>query len=277
MLKIKAMSFGQMPDVETVVSPTVFPDKTTQVWKLPEEVLSYPSIRITWEFESPAEFMDLAQLLLLIRTDNPKAVVVLDIPFFPYARQDHVITNSTTFAKAAFVSLLSTLPVDHVYTLDVHSDKYLVGTPVTSMSPMEHIKNALSFIKAHYGEVSAFCFPDNGAWNRYRSMLPSTVWIVCDKDRDGLTGEVLGMKISGTVVPVHVVGNTWESENLLIIDDICDGGRTFIEVAKVLKDRYPQMSLHLYTTHGIYSKGTGVLVDAGFKSIHNRNGAIVPC
>ncbi len=277
MLKIKAMSFGKAPDVETVVIPTVFPDKTTQVWKLQEEVLGYPSIRVTWEFENPGEFLDLAQLLLLIRTENPKAVVILDIPFFPYARQDHSISNSTTFAKAAFVSLLSSLPVDHVYTLDMHSDKCSAGVLLTSISPMEHIGNAISFIENHYGDVAALCFPDNGAWDRYRSMVPNVVWIVCDKDRDASTGEVRGMKISNTLIPAEVVGREWEETNLLIIDDICDGGRTFIEVAKVLKVRYPKLNLHLYTTHGIYSKGTSVLVDAGFKSIHNRNGAIVPC
>jgi ribose-phosphate pyrophosphokinase len=37
------------------------------------------------------------------------------------------------------------------------------------------------------------------------------------------------------------------------VDDICDGGRTFIEISKAL-DGY-QGELYLFVTHGIFSKG----------------------
>ena len=41
------------------------------------------------------------------------------------------------------------------------------------------------------------------------------------------------------------------------MDDICDGGRTFIELAKALKVDGPR-SVWLYVTHGIFSQGFGV-------------------
>ncbi len=40
----------------------------------------------------------------------------------------------------------------------------------------------------------------------------------------------------------------------VIVDDICDGGRTFIELAKTLKEGGAQRVV-LYVTHGIFSKG----------------------
>jgi ribose-phosphate pyrophosphokinase len=43
-----------------------------------------------------------------------------------------------------------------------------------------------------------------------------------------------------------------ENEECLIVDDICDGGRTFLEIAKILKARGAS-SIELYVTHGIFS------------------------
>ena len=40
------------------------------------------------------------------------------------------------------------------------------------------------------------------------------------------------------------------------MDDICDGGRTFIELAKVIRKDYSKDSkIVLIITHGIFSKG----------------------
>ena len=53
-------------------------------------------------------------------------------------------------------------------------------------------------------------------------------------------------------------GLSRKDKKVLIVDDICDGGRTFIELAKVLRAKGAE-TVDLYTTHGIYSKGTKVL------------------
>ena len=70
----------------------------------------------------------------------------------------------------------------------------------------------------------------------------------CSKIRDPKTGE-----ITKTVAPDDIT-----HKKLLLIDDICDGGRTFIELAKLLKQN-GAAELYLYVTHGIYSKGLDVL------------------
>lgn len=52
---------------------------------------------------------------------------------------------------------------------------------------------------------------------------------------------------------------TTNTTRFWIVDDLCDGGRTFIEAAKVLNQHYPIQSvfggLILYCTHGIFSQG----------------------
>ncbi|UUZ75448.1 hypothetical protein LP414_27415 [Polaromonas sp. P1(28)-13] len=66
-----------------------------------------------------------------------------------------------------------------------------------------------------------------------------------DKTRDTLTG-----KITGTAVYSQDVGN----RDFLILDDICDGGRTFLELAKELR-KLTTGKLYLYVSHGIFSQG----------------------
>jgi len=46
---------------------------------------------------------------------------------------------------------------------------------------------------------------------------------------------------------------------LYLIDDICDGGRTFIEFAKLLNEDFEKK--YLYVSHGIFSKGLDPLLE----------------
>ena len=39
------------------------------------------------------------------------------------------------------------------------------------------------------------------------------------------------------------------------MDDICDGGRTFIELAKAIRASRPTAEVYLVVTHGIFSNG----------------------
>ena len=55
----------------------------------------------------------------------------------------------------------------------------------------------------------------------------------------------------------------------MIVDDTCDGGRTFIELAKVLRARNAG-KIELYVTHGIFSKGLKELSEH-FDCIHSLN------
>ena len=59
-----------------------------------------------------------------------------------------------------------------------------------------------------------------------------------------------------------------ESSNCLVLDDICDGGRTFIELAKATSGI--QFDLQLAVTHGIFSKGREEL-NKYYSKIHVLN------
>lgn len=48
-----------------VIKPTIFPDGTSQVWKLPEGLLSNNYVAITWYFEAERELLDVFSIRAL--------------------------------------------------------------------------------------------------------------------------------------------------------------------------------------------------------------------
>ena len=99
--------------------------------------------------------------------------------------------------------------------------------------------------------------PDAGALKKIFSTAKAIGYkdkvIVAEKVRDLPTG-----KIIHTHVPLE---GTNPTDNFVIIDDICDGGRTFTEIAKTIKshvwpaDEYFKGKIYLIVTHGIFSAG----------------------
>ncbi len=85
--------------------------------------------------------------------------------------------------------------------------------------------------------------PDAGASKWIEKELGRTDIIQCNKDRDVGTGEIKSIKFSEQPKEVSI-----------IVDDLCDGGFTFITLAKQLKAAGSKQ-VYLIITHGIFSKG----------------------
>ena len=246
-----------------IITPDIFPDKTQQVWKLPTEVLS--ATRIDWQYEGDHELITLAQLtdLMLVESDNMNRPVV-HIDFLPYGRQDKDISNMSTFGLSTFMRMLACMRIGGVVTVDVHSDVAKTtaireGLNFISVFPYAEISNA---IKASESEV--LCFPDKGAMARYHRHFDQPA-VYCEKVRDQLTSEILSLELKSEI---DITG-----KNVIIIDDICDGGRTFIEVTKLLRSKTVGR-VTLYVSHGIFSKGTKILLDSGIDMLYTLRGKV---
>ena len=105
-----------------VITPTMFPDKTSQVWKIPEILLRTGVVQIQWDFEHEGELMHLIQLRWLLRTSRVTNRVSLHMPFLPYGRQDKGTGNASCFARGCLYSVLTSLDFDRITTIDAHSD-----------------------------------------------------------------------------------------------------------------------------------------------------------
>jgi ribose-phosphate pyrophosphokinase len=236
------------------IEPTYFPDKTSQIWNLPVSILDLKKFEILWEFSSESEFFHLAQLKELL--DSYGGRTVLKISYLPYARQDKEISNNTTFALRPFCNLLNSLKFDEIEIVDPHST-VAINLLLNSKAiyPKEEVK---SVIEAN--QIDLLCYPDNGASTRYSKIY----------DLKNIYGEKIRDQQSGKITSYKLIGNCFQKK-ILIVDDICDGGATFIFLTKELIVNGASQ-IDLFVTHGIFSNGLKQLLQSGINKIYTKKG-----
>ncbi len=173
-------------------------------------------------------------------------------PYIPYSRQDRYCNPGEALSIKVMCALLNAQNFNKVWTLDNHSD-------VTSalLNHQFDIDVSALFERAvtFRGESVGLVCPDGGALKRTLNLsksLGGLPIIECGKLRDTATGKIVKSVVHGLGVTVH--------DRLIMFDDICDGGRTFIELAKELK-RVGCRGLELFVSHGIFSQGLEVLTN----------------
>ncbi|MGB4811764.1 MAG: hypothetical protein WBP13_04695 [Methylophilaceae bacterium] len=253
-----------------IVKPTIFPDGTSQIWQLALADFEASPVNIIWHFEQEAELVWVNQLISLLNAINIE-IAELFIPYLPYARQDKAISNESTFAKQVFLNMLFTNKVNKISTLDVHSHDDVVS----SYSPAVYIAQAIATFKP-----TVLVFPDASAYKRYAQVLDTSLFavIVLDKVRNQATGQISALTLDTTnttasLIEASVDLSILQSYQMLIIDDICDGGATFINAALYLHTHY-QCQVALYVTHGIFSKGFEKMISAGISAFFTTQSLI---
>lgn len=243
------------------MSPTKFPDGTGQVWKLPLLEIPRHHNKIVWDYENDGELLQVLQLIDLLESQK-RSVSELYIPFLPYGRQDKTIANDATFGLTTFMNVIFLYQDKYrfdIRTLDVHNPAHKDIRFIMNDNPAEHIKDALEDSGANL-----ICYPDAGAVRRYAELYNiNHPYVSLYKVRDQLTGEITDLEL-------HEVDNSTElvkGAKVLIVDVISDGGRTFIETAKVLRTR-GATEISLYVTHFLGHGGINKFVDVGIDNIY---------
>lgn len=242
------------------MTPTIFPDKTSQMWKLPEEILSTIHIfEIRWEFEAEREIFDVIGIVKILTSRSiPRERISLLIPYFPYGRQDKEVSNETTFNRAIFLDVLHLIRYNcMIHTIDPHSE---LPSWIGHSLGEYHIKKAIKEVGANM-----IVFPDEGAKLRYRDIGIDIDSIYGQKTRDQLTGHITDYKLSYMPNRSQI--------KVMIVDDICDGGRTFVLLAEALGKKGVK-NINLYVSHGIFSKGLTDLRREGIKRIFTHKGEV---
>jgi len=251
------------------IEVTKFPDGTSQVWKLSQEVLSpatkddpdYPYKSIVWVFEDEGEFFHLIQLKTLLDCYGCKTILYL--PYLPYGRQDKEISNEATFALWPFAKFINFLGFDRVTIMDPHSR---VSTNLILNSEASY--PMLAPLKAIEGTgANTICYPDAGAAKKYPGIyryLKDYNTVLGKKVREPLTGNITGFDIEGEIT---------KDSSVLIIDDICDAGGTFIGLTDLLLKKGAK-SVCLYVTHGLFTKGLSPLKEASISSVYTAKGLV---
>lgn len=205
---------------------------------------------ITLNWESNDDLINLALLVDAIRREHD-VDLTLDIPYFPYARQDRVCNKGESLSVKVIADFINSLNFHTVWLKDPHSD--VVGAALNNAkitSIFSSLERAHWAIYKREGSM-ALVSPDAGASKKvlkYAKELGVANVVRADKIRDVATGQ-----IKETVVYSEHLGNT----NLLVVDDICDGGGTFIPLAHELR-KITTGTVNLFITHGIFTKGVDI-------------------
>lgn len=174
----------------------------------------------------------------------------LVMPYMIGARQDrdHHSTEADFLLSARGVAkLINSYNFDSVTIVDPHS------TVVENLIDRVNVVTVAHLIYAAFGykptPYSAVIAPDHGAVRRAGEVgrLMSVPVLTGMKNRDVATGALSGFSID--------MPGDWAGKTVLVVDDICDGGGTFLGLADVIKKQHPTVRLHLWVTHGIFSKG----------------------
>jgi ribose-phosphate pyrophosphokinase len=203
-----------------------------------------------------------------IRNIKPNREIVLYTPYFLGSRSDRKFQEGgVNYLKQVICPIINSLNFTAVVVLDPHSD--VLEACLNNYEKVDNhmiVKYALMDIDP-LADVDNFCLvsPDAGAYKKIFDVAKKfgiEKIITANKVRDMKTGNILR-----TEIPVLDQHNDLK---YVIVDDICDGGRTFVELAKAIKAGRPTAKIYLVVTHGIFSAGFDTL-DGMFDGIFCTN------
>ena len=200
---------------------------------------------------NPTFIVELSLLVNALRYEFHMSIPIdLDLPYVPYSRQDRVCAEGDAFGLKVFADQINALNFNLVVIFDAHSDV----TPALINNCIHRESKDLFVLNTQYlKKYSHLVSPDAGAYKKVNSIasLEDLPVIPALKTRDTATG-----RLSNTILVTDGVENP---SRLLVVDDLCDGGYTFILLGKELKKVFPDIPVDLYVSHGIFSKGTDEL------------------
>ena len=203
-------------------------------------------------------------------------IVRLYTPYFLGARSDRkFVEGSVNYIKEVIAPIINSQNFDKVIVIDPHSD-VLEGciNRFQKLDNVELVKFALNDI---YGDDwsdqlkrLAFVSPDGGSLKKVYHVVESLQYtanevIIASKHRDLVSGKIVSTNV--TILPEQL------GLDLMILDDICDGGRTFNELAKAIRSAGATGRIYLVVTHGIFSSGFREL-NVNFDKIYCTNSVV---
>lgn len=179
----------------------------------------------------------------------------LTIPYLMGGRYDRAMSDFDINPLKIIIDTINSLNIEKITLFEPHSDVSIAlfnaRVNVEYFNFQKIIDDYINKEKnIDYSNV-VVVFPDNGALKRYSKQINENIlFMTANKVRNLETGD-LNLKIN--------YNNTLllNKKKFFIVDDLCDGGATFIALAKELN--IDRDYLTLIVPHGIFSKGVDEL------------------
>jgi ribose-phosphate pyrophosphokinase len=197
--------------------------------KVQFEIPEGEAVRIVTRLNSSDELMNLCLTVDALR-HMQCGRIELFMPYIPYARQDRVMVPGEPLSIKVFASILNSLQLNKVIVFDAHSD--------VSVALINNCENTLNhkmvehFISQLKLKDYTLVSPDLGAYKKIDKLASKLNY-----KGDIVTGIKIRDLATGQIIKSDVNTENLKGKDCLIVDDICDGGRTFIEIAAALKEK----------------------------------------
>ena len=222
-------------------------------------------IQMRMDFKNSDDLVDMMLAVNALRhMYGPTVKIELTVPYLPFSRQDRVMTEGESFGLQAVVDMIKMCNFTKVTTWDIHSDVAGAMFPAGVFVNVSQADLWADRIRELADHDTVIVSPDAGALKKIYKVAGATGLPVVEakKIRDVATGHIVKTEIDGTQLS--------KFNQVIIVDDICDGGRTFIELAKAIRASGFKGNLVLCVTHGIFSKGVSVFAE-DFDEVYTMN------
>jgi len=245
--------------VEVPVKKIKFSDGGSNVkLEVPEGLSPRRYICITVDPITPADNylweIGLVMYALEVLFPDYETKTIINLPYLPHGRADRVFERGNPCPLECFFDEFLCWELDNIeiHLTDPHSDFYKNYADNLAFEVKEQYQ---CFRDTVFGFQSGdyLISPDKGAKTKIHQLQQylDSRWVAsfvveAEKVRDPSNGKILE-----TTLPE---GIDLTNKVCYIVDDICDGGGTFIPLAEKLKEAGAK-EVHLYVTHGIFAKG----------------------
>lgn len=210
---------------------------------------------------------DIVELMLLVNALKHVGCGVgrFYIPYLPFSRQDRVCTPGDSFSLEVMIDLINRINAREVIVIDPHSD---TSKKINNLKVIEQKDVFQPYFVNRDVNSYVLVSPDKGARVKTQKLAEANNadLINFSKVRDPETGKLSGFKVEDWK-------EDYAGKDLIVVDDICDAGGTFLGIAKELEKLSPGSKMILMVTHGFFTKGLEVF-DGIYDEIYTVNGRV---
>jgi ribose-phosphate pyrophosphokinase len=196
------------------------------------------AVDITCRITNSDDLFLLMQLSDIIQRQE-LVVRKLYITYLMGMRCDRVFSMNEAFTLKIIANVINSFNAREVLIEEPHSFR-------AELMTNGHPHNVTcKFMRGRFGAYT-LCLPDDGAYMRYGCFADS--YVLCEKKRDVDTGKLSGFAICD-------IYKYSDNNEIVVIDDLCDGGGTFIGIAELLRKELAPKELVLVVTHAVQEAG----------------------
>ena len=182
-------------------------------------------------------------------------------------RMDRVMNMNRPFSLKTMIKFLATLNIYRLYIYEVHSKvtNNLYFSIKRKVMFSNGMCNLIHLFKTNETLNATVVFPDQGAAKRYQDYFRYKDAVCFEKVRDLESGKILDIKPTDDISPIR------NKKRFFIIDDLCDGGSTFIKIKEYLTNTFGNdIQVDIVVYHIVNQKGIERLLE-NFDNVYTTN------